>query len=348
MNKLLSSKTFGAAFVAGAMLLSGCAKMHYNAGNRYYNNLAYDAAAKRFEKAVAANPDMPEAKRKLADSYREMRNTVAAEKWYTEVVNQPDATAADRYNAARAMMANGNYTDARVQLKQYLDQVPADQGAQKLYASLDSIGAWKADSAAYVIETPNLNSEASMNPNYFKDGLVFASDRGGSKEKHEWSGRPFQDIYFAKETSPGSFDKAMKMGKEINTRYHDATPVVTTDGKTMFFTRTNMKKKNAKRGDGGLVVLKLMQATRMDTGWTDITELPFNSDNYSTGQPAVSADGNTLYFVSDMPGGQGGTDIYMSRREGSGWGAPQNLGSAVNTPFDEMFPTINQGDLYFS
>lgn len=347
MNTNLSFKTIGPFVLAAALLVSGCAKMYYNAGNRYYNNMAYDLAAKKYVKALDMK-DIPDAKRKLADAYLKMRNTADAEKWYTEVVNMPDATAQERFNAARVMMANGHYSEAKVQLKQYLDQMPSDQAAQKLYASLDSVAAWKADSAGVVIETPNLNSESSLSPNYYKDGLLFTSDRGGSKKVAEWSGRPFQDIYFAKETSPGSFDRAVKLGKTINMRYHDGTPAVSADGNTLYFTRTNMKKSNAKRSDDDIVMLKLMQATRQDTGWADVTELPFNSDNYSSGHPAISADGNTLYFVSDMPGGQGGTDLYMSKKEGSGWGAPQNLGSVINTPFDEMFPTVNGSDLYFS
>ncbi|MEI7670424.1 MAG: hypothetical protein WCJ33_10120, partial [Pseudomonadota bacterium] len=305
-------------------------------------------AVEKYKKALDKK-DIPDAKKKLADSYRKLENTIEAEKWYKEVADMPDSKPQDKLYAAQAMMSNEHYADAKVMLKQYLDQVPSDQTAQKLFASCDSIGSWKADSTNWRIETPAFNgSSSNMSPVRYDKGIIFSSDRTEGKKYYEWNGRPFLDLYYAKETSPGSFDSPKKLNGKINGIYHDGTASVTADGKTIYFTRNNYVNKKTKLGSNDIVMLKLFQATKNDTAWVDIKELPFNSNDYSCGHPAISADGNTIYFVSDMPGGLGGTDIYMSKKEGDTWGKPTNLGTSINTPLNELFPTLNGDALYFS
>lgn len=341
------SKLYTLAVITLSLIIGGCASSYYNAGVRFYNALAYDKAVDKFNKALAKK-DIPDAKRKLAESYRKLKNAEQTEKWYKVVADMPEGKPLDRLYAAQAMMSNGNYSDAKVYLKQYLDQVPSDQVAQKLFASCDSVAKWKKDSARYIIETPNLNGSASnMSPVYYKNGLLFSSDRSGSKKVYAWNGRPFLDIYYANEISPGNFDTP-KPVSGINGIYHDANAVVSPDGKTIYFTRNNYIKKKPKLSNTNEVILKIYQATKNDTAWTDIKELPINSNEYSCGHPALSADGNTLYFTSDMPGGFGGTDIYMVTKDGNGWSAPKNLGSSINTSLNEQFPTIVDDVLYFS
>ncbi len=115
----------------------------------------------------------------------------------------------------------------------------------------------------------------------------------------------------------------------------------------MYFTGNNAKKYNSKTG--GTVNLQIFTATLADNQWGNIQAFQYNSDDYSVGHPALSPDGNTLYFVSDMPGGKGGTDLYKCSKQGSGWGKPENLGGIINTEGDEMFPFMsNDGTLYFS
>ncbi len=341
------SKLNTLATLALILILGGCASSYYNTGVRFYNAFAYDKAIVKFKKALDKK-DIPDAKRKLADSYRKLKNYPEASKWYKEVADMPDGKSLDRLYAAQALMSVGDYTEAKVYLKQYLDQVPSDQTAQKLFASCDSIGKWSKDSSLFIIETPNLNgSSSNMSPSYYKNGLLFSTDRSGSKKVYEWNGRPFLDIYYANETSPGSFDTP-KPVPDVNGIYHESNAVVSPDGKTIYFTRNNYVKKKPKLSNTDEVVLKIYQATKNDTTWTDIKELSFNSNQYSCGHPALSADGNTMYFTSDMPGGFGGTDLYMVTKDGENWGAPKNLGSAINTTLNEQFPTIVGNDLYFS
>lgn len=140
-----------------------------------------------------------------------------------------------------------------------------------------------------------------------------------------------------------------RLNKSINSKYHEGPAAFFKDGSRVIFTRNNMKGGSAKKSDDGVIKLKLYSAEAKKDGWGSITELPFNSNEYSTGHPSLSSDERLLFFASDMPGGYGGTDIYVSRFDGNNWGAPVNLGEKVNSAGNELFPSVDEkGNLYFS
>lgn len=140
-----------------------------------------------------------------------------------------------------------------------------------------------------------------------------------------------------------------RLNKSINSKYHEGPATFSKDGSTVIFTRNNMKGNSARKSTDGIIKLKLYTAMANKDGWSNINELPFNSDEYSTGHPSLSSDEQYLFFASDMPGGYGGTDIYVSRKEGDSWGAPMNLGDKINTSENELFPYVDEkGNLYFS
>ncbi|SOE20439.1 WD40-like Beta Propeller Repeat [Spirosomataceae bacterium TFI 002] len=135
----------------------------------------------------------------------------------------------------------------------------------------------------------------------------------------------------------------------INSKYHEGPAAFFKDGQRVIFTRNNFLNGKARKSSDGINKLKLYIANAEKNGWGELAELPFNSDEYSTGHPALSPDEKLLFFASDMPGGYGGTDIYVSRLDGENWSAPINLGSDVNTKGNEMFPFIDEkGNMYFS
>ena len=117
----------------------------------------------------------------------------------------------------------------------------------------------------------------------------------------------------------------------------------------MYFTRNNYTDRKRGKDNTGTTNLKLYRAKRTEKGWSEATELPFNSNDYSVAHPALSADGKQLIFASDMPGGEGASDLYMVSIEGDSFGEPKNLGDAVNTEGRETFPFVDtNGDLYFA
>ena len=142
---------------------------------------------------------------------------------------------------------------------------------------------------------------------------------------------------------------AEEFSKDLNTRYHEGPLTFSADGSTIFFTRNNYNEGKSRKSSDNVNKLKLYTAQLRDGGWADVQELPFNSDEYSTGHPTLSRDGRVLYFVSDRPGGKGGTDVYVSHLENNKWSAPRNLGAPINTKGDEMFPFVDErGGLYFA
>jgi outer membrane protein OmpA-like peptidoglycan-associated protein len=140
-----------------------------------------------------------------------------------------------------------------------------------------------------------------------------------------------------------------ELSKSINSKYHEGPVTFFKDGNKMIFTRNNHANGNTAKSKDGTVKLKLYIADGINGDWKNIKELPFNSNEYSTGHPSLSKDDKMLYFISDMAGGLGGTDIYVTKYEGGSWSTPINLGPSVNTKGNEMFPYIDdKGGLYFS
>jgi outer membrane protein OmpA-like peptidoglycan-associated protein len=152
----------------------------------------------------------------------------------------------------------------------------------------------------------------------------------------------------------GYADKPMtesdRMGGTINSKYHEGPAAFFKDGSKVIFTRNNTSSRGtAKKSSDGIIKLKLYMGESKKDGWGNVVELPFNSNEYSMGHPALSPDEKLLFFASDMPGGFGGTDIYVARYDGVNWSAPVNLGNAINTKGNEMFPYVDEkGNLYFS
>ena len=140
-----------------------------------------------------------------------------------------------------------------------------------------------------------------------------------------------------------------RLSDALNSRYHEGPVTFSRDGSRIIFTRNNYKEGRARRGAGGTTKLKLYTARRENGVWVDVAGLPFNNDDYSVGHPTLSRDEQLLYFVSDMPGGVGGTDLYVSRYQNGSWGRPVNLGEDINTTGNELFPFVDSaGNLYFS
>ncbi len=189
-------------------------------------------------------------------------------------------------------------------------------------------------------------------PTFYKNGLIFSSDRDTgnlARYRHSWNSKDFLDLYKIHADS-SSENKVVKLQNPINTRWHESTSVVTKDGSTLYFTRNNYRDGKLLKDDKGVVGLKIFQAQLENEEYTVVTELPFNSDDYSVAHPALSPDEKTLYFVSDMPGTLGESDLFKVQiNEDGTFSNPENLGTAVNTNARETFPFISrEGVLYFS
>ncbi|KAA1242810.1 OmpA family protein [Aquimarina sp. RZ0] len=292
--------------------------------------------------------------RKIADSYYYNADFKNAVVWYERLMKkfekQVDAEYLYRY--AQCLKSIEEYRKSDKIMEKFdtlhgkYDKRAAFFRSTRYYLELI-----EKQSGKFVIETIDINSEFSEHsPNFDNNGnLVFASSRGGGVV-HNWDKMPFLDLF----TITLENDKPVKNPKslkgEINTPVHESSAVFSKDGKTIYFTRNNYLNKKLGSDGTGTTLLKLYKATLLDNKWSNIEELPFNSDEYSVAHPAIGPEGKKLYFASDMPGSYGNSDIYeVAIYEDGTFGTPKNLGEQINTEGRESFPYISEnGDLYFA
>ena len=214
----------------------------------------------------------------------------------------------------------------------------------------------------YSVKNIDVNTEYSdFGVAYLGDSTaIYASTRKdkNSIRKRVWqqNRQPYLELYSGVLTLEGEIIESENFSKKINTKYHEASVSFTKDLKTVYFSADNYnedkKLKRASEGkDKGWVLIQLYKATVEDNGeWSNITPMPFNSNEYQTGDPSLNDAEDKLYFTSDMPGGYGITDIYIVEINTDGtYGEPKNLGPNVNTAESERFPFIsNENVLYYS
>jgi len=310
---------------------------------------------------VLEKENNPEATVNIAECYRKINDKENAEFWYNKVVQLPNAKPIHKLYYGMMLQANGKCDIAKAWLNQYVKDAPDDaRGQYQARACEIEEELLNKSRGVYSINPMPFNSNLDdFSPVVMGDKIVFASDRtqtGPVKRTSMWTGNPFAELYavpFAvKGTTPGDFSygAAEKFSKNINTKLHEAAAALSPDGKTIYFTRNNFSEGATGKSEEGLVKLKIYAAqSDGQGGWINETGLPFNSDEYSVAHPSLSADGQQLYFASNMPGGYGGMDLYVSTLENGRWGQPVNLGPVVNTEGNEIFPFIDPNNrLYFA
>lgn len=326
----------------------------------YFDKMWYAEAAKLYEQALEKNDGdySFEVLQRVGDSHYFNTNMEQAYKWYSILHEKyGDAFSADNiFKYAHSLKGNGNYARSKRLMRLYNKKVVEEGIAQKERLSekqemvLDEL---MNSLPNFEVKDAGINTQYSeFSPMYLEDQVVFASAKDSSvfsTRRYKWDDQPYLDLYTAQlNQETQELKDALKFSKEINTKYHEASVAFTPDGETMYFTRNNYGKK-LRRDKNGINHLKIYVSKKVDGAWTEATEVPFNSDDYSTGHPALSKDGKKMYFVSDMPGSIGETDIFVVDILGDGnFSTPKNLGPEVNTEQKEMFPFIKEDKLYFS
>ena len=319
--------------------------------NQLYDRMAYTPAINYYKRALGKT-DSWDAKQKLAECYRKINDNVNAEYWYSQVVLSSAATPEQKLSYAQILQGNGKYDESKKWYEEFSKLRTTDSRGPKGLQAITQMQKFYADSAMYRIQLMPFNSNKSdMAPVYYQDGLVFSSDRytrTGIKRVYEWTGDPFYNMFFVKKTDK-DYSKPQLWDGKVNTRVHDGVATFSRTGDEMYFTRDNFNNGKMRRSSDGIVKLKIYHENRTAEGWTSASEFEYNGNDYTTEHPTLSADGQYLFFCSDRPGGFGGADIYVCKKEGNRWGAPQNLGNDINTEGNEMFPYIAyDGTLYFA
>ena len=319
--------------------------------DKYYNNQSYEKALNLYLEVEKKGKAQNQLYLKLAHTCHHLYQPDQSVIWFERFleVGEPLGSA-DLLVYAESLISTGRYSEAITQLEKYQTYDPQDGDIVKKIWRLQNIQHLYTDSAYYEVKPLAINTDfAEFGPAYDDQQLIFVSNRGekrGISKIDPVTGQSFQSLYqtnYAYDSIDQrlSFGKPTMICKEQNKGLHLGP--VSVVGDMMIFTRSTMDRSTMRSN------LKLYWTRKIDGKWVGEEPFQHNNNLYSLSHPSLSHDGNTLYFVSDMPGGIGGTDIYRCFRGADGWTQPQNLGKTINTKGDETTPFIHEDKvLYFA
>ena len=321
--------------------------------DRFYESYAYSKAVEIYENLYEKDSKNPKYIQRLAYSYNKMLNYRKALLYYSQLVQLEQHQPIDYYEYAQLLRIDGNIDESKTWLEKYMIKLPGDQRAKKQLDNLNRGKAYKSTTENVTIKNLDGNTKfLDMCISFYKDQLVYSSAKDTFsmiKNTYDWNNQAFLDLYL---TNPGLLPTKIDSRsafETVNSRFHEGPVCFTSDFNTMFFTRNNYFNGHVSTMPDGTNNLKIFISDFNGKEWKNVRGLPFNSDRYSVGHPALSSDNKTLYFISDMPGGYGETDIYKSEWTNGNWGTPLNLGESINTSGKEMFTYVDkEGILYFA
>lgn len=368
-------KTIQSGIVIAILLLTLTVKAQYvlKEADTQFELFNYNKAVELYQKAYHKKKTL-HAVQRLAASYRLMDNYSEAEKWYEVAAVMPESPAENTLYYAKALQSNSKFAEAKTAYQRYISLKPEVSAAQQ------QVWLTSCDSAQYWIKNPvpvTLVNEKGLNSSgsdwgavAYQQGVVFTSDRnftGSTKSvkskpflkfdgstklpdpaSYGWTGNEYLRLY--EKARANDSLKAFALNAETN--YHVGAASFTADGQTVYFTLTRIPKKIIRqKGKPGTINLEIYSSSKDASGnWGKPVPFKYNKVNeWSVGDPAISADGGQLYFVSTMSGGKGGTDIYSVRKNADGsWADAVNV-TAVNTDGNERNPfAADDGNFYFS
>ena len=348
-----------------AMFLTGCgAEQAVKKGDRFYALGEYYDASTKYKKAYSQTPAKERTQRgkvalKMAECYRKINYTQKAIAAYNNAIRYKQTDSLTYLYLGQQLMKNGNYKEAEKAFQTFLDSMRNDGSTEsRNYEQLAKTGIqsaqkapqWKKEGSAYTVKRERFfdSRRAEYSPMLAgeeNDQLFFTSTRNQAKgdELSGITGTKNADIFMSQKDDKGKWQRPEVIDSELNSDDDEGACCFSPDGRTMYLTQCRTDASYPRYAT-------IMTSNRSDASWSKATELTITHDTLSAyAHPAVSPDGEWLYFASNMPGGMGGYDIWRFRLTDKGLSGVENLGAPINTPGDELFPTFRpNGDLYFS
>ena len=319
--------------------------------DQLYDRLAYTDAAEAYNKLMEKGKGSRYVFEQLGNCYYYINDTKKSEALYKRVVKGRKVKPETVYNYAQSLKANGKYSDYNTWMSKFAEMKPDDSRAIAFMKDPNYLPRYIGNAKKFsVTNMKEINTEFSEFGGTLVDkSFYFSSARNSSRKKYSWNEEYFLDVYKA-EVVGGTVKNEDLISGDINTKYHEGNITITADGKRIYFDRNDYFDGKYEKNEDGINQINLYTAVKENGDWKDVLPVSFNNSEYSIGQPALSPDGNTLYFVSDMPGGKGMSDIYkVSVNKDGSLGKPERLGDNINTEGKEVFPFIDSnGTLYFS
>lgn len=342
--------------VLSLLLLAGCgAEKNMKKAEKFMAIGEYYDAASQYKQAYSKTPPKERDRRgliagKMAVCYRKINSTPKAVAAYRNMVRYNKATVDDRLELGRQLLKNGDYKQAAEQFRVVLDSMPDNVLARNGLLSAQQAPAWKKQGSRYTVKRMDVfnSRRAEYSPMLSGDQfdqLYFTSTRNDATgdELSGITGTKNGDIFVSQKDDKGKWSKPEVVNGGLNTEADEGASCLSPDQREMYLTQCVTDPSYPRYA-------QIVKSNRSDAAWGKASSVELTKDTLSCfAHPAVSPDGQWLYFVSDMPGGKGGLDIWRVRITSAGYGGVENLGEPINTPGNEMFPTFrSNGDLYFS
>lgn len=345
-----------ALLVLSLLLLASCgAEKNMKKAEKFMAIGEYYDAASQYKQAYSKTPPKERDRRgliagKMAVCYRKINSTPKAVAAYRNMVRYNKATVDDRLELGRQLLKNGDYKQAAEQFRVVLDSMPDNVLARNGLLSAQQAPVWKKQGSRYTVKRMDVfnSRRAEYSPMLSGDQfdqLYFTSTRNDATgdELSGITGTKNGDIFVSQKDDKGKWSKPEVVNGGLNTEADEGASCLSPDQREMYLTQCVTDPSYPRYA-------QIVKSNRSDAAWGKASSVELTKDTLSCfAHPAVSPDGQWLYFVSDMPGGKGGLDIWRVRITSAGYGGVENLGEPINTPGNEMFPTFRpNGDLYFS
>lgn len=346
----------GLLMLIGVMLIVACgADRNFKKGEKYLAIGEYYDAAAQYKQAYGKTAPKQKALRgkyalKMAMCYDRINFTQKAIAAYRNAIRYNADSIDTHLDFARVLLKDGNYKEAEREFRMVLDSMPDNELAKEGLESALTAKEVKAAGSQYIVKKMDIfnSRRADYSPVFCGDQydqLFFTSTRNEAEgdELSGITGTKNGDIFYSQKDDKGKWGRPEHVTSGLNTEYDEGACCFSTDQRTMYLTQCVSDPSYPRYAT-------IATSNRSDAAWGKASKLEITRDTLSSfAHPAVSPDGQWLYFVSDMPGGKGGLDIWRVRITSAGLGGVENLGEPINTPGDEMFPTFRpNGDLYFS
>ena len=320
--------------------------------DKTYRDLGFKHSVQKYIGKIDANKMDRETILRIANSFRLNSQPAESEYWYSQIIGE-NSEPRDILRYAQVLQSNDKCEDATRWYKLFNDKASRkERKNREVIINCEELKNIQDHPEVTVENVRALNTgHLDFSPIPYRNGVIFSTTRKNDKPNEiidAWTDDNFSDLFYSEfDEEKNKFKKPVALEGDLNKKFHDGAATFDQSGSVMYFTRNNNNGKSHSKD--GLIDLKIYSAMNDGEYWTNVTELPFNSNEFTSCHPTLSPDGRRLYFASNRPGGYGGLDIYVVERAGGTWKQPQNLGPTVNSAGNEIFPVMHEdGTLYYS